>query len=201
MAVFGTYIYTMSDSAIGTVPSTTDLGVDVRSHCGHAEEVVGLFDQTRDRLMRYLLGLRLTAADAEEIVQEVFLALFRHLERERSCRNTRAWVFQVAHNLALKCRDLDRRNRQHLSPFETGSAAGAAAASTPNPEEQFLRNQRWTRLSGVWRALPEQDQRCLALRAEGLTYREIAQVLNISLGAVAASLERSLARFARADGR
>jgi RNA polymerase sigma-70 factor, ECF subfamily len=191
----------MSDSAIGAAPSTTEFGVDVRRPCGHAEEVVGLFDQMRDRLMRYLLGLRLTAADAEEIVQEVFLALFRHLERERTCRNPRAWVFQVAHNLAMKCRDLDRRNRQHLLRFETDSLAGSTAASHPNPEEQFLRNQREIRLSGVWRALPEQDQRCLALRAEGLTYREIAEVLSISLGAVAASLERSLARFARADGR
>jgi RNA polymerase sigma-70 factor, ECF subfamily len=64
---------------------------------------------------------------------------------------------------------------------------------TPDPEEQFSRNQRF--------AVPEQDRRCLALRAEGLTYREIAEVLNISLGAVGGSLGRSLARFARADGR
>ena len=160
-----------------------------------------MFDQMRDRLMRYLLGFHLSTPDAEEVVQEVFLALFRHLERERTCRNARAWLFRVAHNLALKCRDLDRRNRQHLLRFETDSLEALSAASTPNPEEQFLRNQRAIRLSGVWRALPEQDQRCLALRAEGLTYREIAEVLNISLGAVAASLERSLARFARADGR
>lgn len=191
----------MSDSAIGTIRSVAGPAVGLQGDCGHAEEVVALFDQMRDRLLRYLLGFGLAAQDAEEIVQEVFLALFRHLERERTCRNTRAWVFQVAHNLALKCRESNRRNRQHLLPFENGSAASAAAASTPNPEEQFSRTQRGIRLLGVWRALPEQDQRCLALRAEGLTYREIAQVLNISLGAVAASLERSLARFARADGR
>jgi len=51
----------------------------------------------------------------------------------------------------------------------------------------------------VLQALPETDQQCLSLRAEGLRYREIAAVVGISLGSVAASLERSLDRLARAD--
>jgi RNA polymerase sigma-70 factor (ECF subfamily) len=49
--------------------------------------------------------------------------------------------------------------------------------------------------------LPEQDRCCLGLRAEGLRYREIAKVLGMSLGAVSVSLQRSLARLGRADGR
>ena len=71
----------------------------------------------------------------------------------------------------------------------------------PNPEDQLAKNQRQVRLLAVLQALPEQDRRCLALRAEGLTYREIAQVLDMSLGSVSLSLGRSLARFARADQR
>jgi len=54
-------------------------------------------------------------------------------------------------------------------------------------------------LLSVVRALPEQDQCCLSLRAEGLRYREIAEVLGISLGSVAASLEKSLSRLTRAE--
>jgi RNA polymerase sigma-70 factor, ECF subfamily len=72
---------------------------------------------------------------------------------------------------------------------------------TPNPEDQLVRNQSQARLQSVLRALPEQDRRCLSLRAEGLTYREIGQVLDMSLGAVALSLGRSLARFARVEER
>jgi len=52
----------------------------------------------------------------------------------------------------------------------------------------------------VVNALPEQDQSCLCMRAEGLRYREIAEALGISLGSVAASLARSLERLGRADG-
>jgi RNA polymerase sigma-70 factor (ECF subfamily) len=46
--------------------------------------------------------------------------------------------------------------------------------------------------------LPEQSRCCLYLRAEGLRYREIAEILDMSLGSVANCLERSLARIARA---
>jgi RNA polymerase sigma-70 factor (ECF subfamily) len=71
---------------------------------------------------------------------------------------------------------------------------------SPNPEERWVSVRRQQRLMAVIQALPEQDRRCLYLRAEGLRYREIMGVLGMSLGAVALSLERSLARLSRADG-
>jgi RNA polymerase sigma-70 factor (ECF subfamily) len=69
-----------------------------------------------------------------------------------------------------------------------------------NPEERLISNQRQGRLLAVVSALPEQDRLCFRLRAEGLRYREIAEVLGISLGSVSVSLTRSLARLMRADG-
>jgi RNA polymerase sigma-70 factor (ECF subfamily) len=72
---------------------------------------------------------------------------------------------------------------------------------SPNPEDQMANAQQRARLLAVLNALPEQDRACLHLRAEGLRYREIADVLGISLGAVSASLTRSMARMARADER
>jgi RNA polymerase sigma-70 factor (ECF subfamily) len=160
------------------------------------EEVVGLFDQLQDRLLRYLLSLGLPAAEGEEIVQETFLALFQHLQRGKPRHNLRGWVFQVAHNLALKQRKATQRNRQNL--LEHGRIPADRAL---DPEQQLATNQRHTRLASVLQALPEQDRRCLSLRAEGLTYREIAEILDMSLGSVSLSLGRSLARFARADQR
>jgi RNA polymerase sigma-70 factor (ECF subfamily) len=56
-------------------------------------------------------------------------------------------------------------------------------------------------LVAIVRVLPETDRCCLYLRAEGLRYRDIAQALGISLGAVSLSLGRSLARLARAEKR
>jgi RNA polymerase sigma-70 factor, ECF subfamily len=72
---------------------------------------------------------------------------------------------------------------------------------SPSPEEHLSFAQRRRLLLSVVDALPESDRNCLRLRAEGLRYREIAEVLGISLGAVSISLTRSIARLARADGR
>ena len=68
------------------------------------EEVIFLFDQLHDRLSGYLLSFGLTVHDAEDIVQETFIALFRHLQLGRPRRNLRGWIFRVGHNLALKRR-------------------------------------------------------------------------------------------------
>jgi RNA polymerase sigma-70 factor, ECF subfamily len=165
------------------------------------EEIVSLFDQMQDRLLRYLLSLGLTAPDGEEVVQEVFLALFQHLRRGKPRHNLRAWLFQVAHNLALKQRNAMRRIQLKVAGPDEATAEKFLVDRSPNPEDQVVSHQRQGRLLGVLRALPEQDRRCLTLRAEGLNYREIAQVLGISLGSVSLSLGRSLARFTRADER
>jgi RNA polymerase sigma-70 factor (ECF subfamily) len=161
-------------------------------------EVVALFDQFRERLMRYLYTLGLTLPDSEEVIQEVFLSLFQHLQRGKSRENLRGWLFRVAHNLALKRR---YRNRRILEvPAETATEQ-MALDPAPNPESQLVHSQTQQRLLAVVQALSEQDRRCLVLRAEGLRYREIAGILDMSLGAVSISLARSLARIARSAER
>src|ERR1700722_8515607 len=173
---------------LGVFPVAEDL-----AHPSALErEVVEHFDQMRERLLRYLLGFGLSMQDCEEIVQETFLALFRHLQRGRSRRNLRGWLFRVAHNLGL-------RKRQRTRPTE--EILDSAVDPAPNPEDQFAAHQTQQRLRAVLEALPEQDRRCISLRAEGLRYREIAEVLEISLGAVSLALTRSLARIARAAER
>jgi len=161
------------------------------------EEVVGLFDQLRDRLLRYVISFGLPVQDGEDVVQEVFLALFQHLRRGRSRINLRAWVFRVAHNQALKRRSQRETGAQQFAE-EKVSLADLVPDSNPSPEDEAANNQRRRRVLAAASALAEQDRRCLILRAEGLRYREIAAVLDISLGAVALSLERSLTRLARA---
>ena len=164
---------------------------------GLVEEVVSLFDQLRDRVLRYVISFGLPVQDAEDIVQEVFLALFQHLQHGRSRRNLRAWTFRVAHNQALKRRTQARNEVQETADQGVRWSA-CVLDKNPNPEDQAAASQRQQRVLAAVSALPEQDRRCLILRTEGLRYREIAAVLDISLGAVSLSLERSLTRLARA---
>jgi len=180
-------------------PAVSAIGTGVSSGSSSSRErleaeVVALFDELRDPLLRYLVSFGLVTADGEELLQEVFLALFQHLNQGKSKKNLRGWLFRVAHNLALKHRSKTQRD---FAKRTQSQAAEFAREPGPNPEDQVQRSQAQQRLQAVVHALPEQDRLCLFLRAEGLRYREIAGILDISLGAVSISLARSLGRIAR----
>ncbi len=162
-------------------------------------EVMCLFEQFRDPLLRYALSFGICMHDAEEVIQEVFLSLFRHLQLGKSRKNLRGWIFRVAHNLALKQRYANQGLRDRTDSGET--VVQLQSDPSPNPEEHLSNAQRRRLLLAVVDALPEEEQRCLRLRAEGLRYREIAAVLGISLGSVSNLLTRSIERLIRADGR
>jgi RNA polymerase sigma-70 factor (ECF subfamily) len=160
------------------------------------DEIILLFGQLRDPLLRYTMSLGLGVSDGEDLVQDVFLSLFRHLCLQRPRSNLRGWVFRVAHNQALK-----RRGRALRFQPLAAEVVETHAAPDVNPEQQLALEQRQKTLLAVVDALPELDRNCLRLRAEGLRYREISRVLGISLGAVSNSIVRSLAKLNRADGR
>ena len=152
-------------------------------------EVTGLFDEYRRPLLRYLLSMGLTVQDGEEVVQEVFLALFQHLRDGKPRHNLRGWIFQVGHNQGLKV----RRNRSTDALELLEDRADLA----PDPEQQATAGERERRIAGVIAALSDQDRACLSLKAEGFRYREIAEIAGISLGSVAGSIERSLGKLTR----
>ncbi|MGC4056022.1 MAG: RNA polymerase sigma factor [Paludibaculum sp.] len=158
------------------------------------EEVVRFFTELRTPLLRYLYTLGLPLSEGEDVAQETFLALYRHLLDGKPRDNLHGWVFRVARNLALK--RLQRSGPTDSDPDFTSLADPAA-----NPEQQAVRNQQQRAVQSVIAALPSLDRQCLYLRAEGLRYRDIAQVLDISLGSVAQALSRALDKLARAAQR
>lgn len=163
------------------------------------EQIIRLFDEVRVPLLRYLSAFPLAIPDAEDVIQEAFLALFRQLQRGKSHPYIRGWLFRAAHNLAIKKAVRSRNDVEQAASLIAVEELVIDPAL--NPEDQFVFNQTQKRLMSVVRALPQQQRWCLYLRAEGLRYREIAEVLDMSLGAVSLSLERSLAHIARAAQR
>jgi RNA polymerase sigma-70 factor (ECF subfamily) len=200
-----------SDSTL-VLPAILDIdpGVQKDAEADVEAEVLALFDECGAPLIRYVGAFGVNAPDTEDVVQDVFLSLFRHVQLGRPRTNLRGWLFRVAHNLALKQR-LRTKRRQAIETTvttrttdTTGAPNAAQAAGLdngPNPEQQLASLERRQRLLAVFRALPERDRRCLSLRAEGLRYREIADALGLSLGGVAKSLARSMTRMVNADER
>lgn len=143
-----------------------------------------LYQEWHGALLRYGQSLGLRPADAEDVAQEGFLKLFRHLYEGKPSDNLRGWLFRVVYRDALK-----KVSRRPLA------IQHEAADETLNPEQRRLVAERKAKVQRVVNALSEQDRACLLLRAQGMRYRDIAARLDISLGSVANSLARSLAKL------
>jgi RNA polymerase sigma-70 factor (ECF subfamily) len=147
---------------------------------------------------RYVASFSLGGAATEDIVQDVFLALFRHLSLGRPSTNLKGWLFQVAHNLSLKQRQRTAKRGQIEGAWDA-ALTDHVLDDRLNPEERLAERQRRRHLLGVLQLMPERDRLCIYLRAEGLGYRDIAKTLGLSLGSVAKSIVRAIGRLATED--
>jgi len=154
-------------------------------------EATTLYQELRKPLLRYLAGLGLSADEAQDVVQEAFLSLHKHLDGGGSQQNIRSWVFRVAHNRA---RNHQQSYSQRMSqPLE---AAFEKASRDATPEQAALERERFRRVDKAVRALAVQERECLMLRAEGLRYREIGEVLGIPTSTVADVVDRAIKKLA-----
>lgn len=157
------------------------------------DRVVRLYEEARQDVYHYLLRLGLSPSQAQEGVQEVFLRLHSALVRGESIHNPRAWVFRVAHNLAVT----EHRAGDRWMALDPGLEA-ALTDRGPGPEARVLQRERSARVSEALAELSPQQRRCLYLRAEGLRYREIAEVIGVGVSTVSEFLTRAVARLRRA---
>lgn len=159
-------------------------------------KVLALFERFRNPVFRYLLRKTQDAGQAEDLTQETFLRLCRHLQEQQSLDNPQAWLFTVANNLAIDrsrtqghVKDLDESSWTHLE--------GSRAGGHPDPEKVLLENERLDRLHVAVLKLTALQRQCLHLRAEGLRYREIARLLDLSISTVVDAVRRATVNLAR----
>ncbi len=154
-------------------------------------EATDLYRELRKPLLRYLAGLGLSLDEAQDIVQDAFLSLHKHLAGGGSQENIRGWLFRVAHNRA--------RNFQQSYAHRLGEPLDPvfdAASRETSPEQAVLAKEKFQRLDKAIRSLAAQERECLMLRAEGLRYREIGEVLGLATSTVGETLERAVKKLA-----
>src|SRR5215469_9391478 len=157
------------------------------------ELVLAHYDREQLPLRRYLLFLGVDAESARETVQEAFLKLHEHLLANGDSSNLRAWLYRVAHNIARNAQSAFASSRTDLVAEFTG--AGEPAAACVSAEEELLEKERLTRLRLAIERLSPAQKECLVLRAQGFKYREIAEVLGLSVSTVAENVQRGLDRL------
>lgn len=150
-----------------------------------------LYRSTFPDLVRFLHRKVWDADRARDLAQEAFV---RALENEP--RRPRAWLFQVASNLARDEARTVIRRRKHLVLLK-GEAESAAEAAA-GPEEDLRERERWTLVREALEVLGERDREVLLLWDAGQSYTEIAKQMGLKVSAVGTTLARARRRLAEA---
>lgn len=181
-----------SADGVGFLPPTTLDGLG-REAATLEREVTELFERLRDSVYRYLVAITQDPAVAEEITQETFLRLYCSLRDHKAIQNVRPWIFRVAHNLALN----EKARKRFVSSDESATLVGLRLrydTGFPDPEQAILQQER---MDLAIQQLSRLQRECLILRVEGFRYREIAEILGLSLPNVAQALRRGIKKLMR----
>ena len=133
----------------------------------------------------YALGL--SSDEAQDVVQDAFLGLHRHLTAGGSQENIRSWLFRVAHNQARNRQN--RYDRRYAAPLEAGENTDSDQIT---PERAVLDKEKFQGMAKAIRLLTASEQECVFLRAGGLRYREIGEVLGMSTSTVSDTVGRAI---------
>jgi RNA polymerase sigma-70 factor (ECF subfamily) len=160
------------------------------------EEIFQRYQSMVFSLTYRILGDREEALD---VSQEVFLAVYRKLDHFRGESSIKTWIYRIAVNRASnRCRWWHRLRRrgtvsldEHLSDNSSYTLAECMAATGSTPEEALLLREAHSAIERSLQCLPVQQRVAVIMRdVEGLSYEEIAELLQVSLGTVKSRIAR-----------
>ncbi|MEM1216705.1 MAG: RNA polymerase sigma factor [Bacteroidota bacterium] len=141
----------------------------------------------KDRLYRLALRLVNDRAEAEDVVQEVMIKLWRQGTDLAVIRNLEAWCLKLTKNQALdKLKGGYRKRKTNLTLVSDHQSP------SPNPAQQAETSDTLSHVHALLQQLPEQHRATLQLRdIEGLSYQEISEALDMTLPQVKTNLFRA----------
>jgi RNA polymerase sigma-70 factor (ECF subfamily) len=155
---------------------------------GDERAFAALYDRFAGRMYRVALRTLGRREDAEDAVQDVFLAAVRSRERLGDVRDLTAYLFAALHRAASRCA-LRRQRALQVSPTAVNEAIAPVeqvAADTPDSH----------RLQQAIRSLPDEQREVLMLKIDGeLTFAQTAQVTGVSLSTAASRYHYALMKL------
>src|SRR5688572_14756991 len=151
-----------------------------------AHRFKGLIEPHLDALFRAAFRLTRNRADAEDLVQETAIRAFLRISDVRESEPVKAWLLRVLHNVFVD--GMRRARRSPVTGVRDDAELASSACSDPNPEERAGIAQREEQLQRAWLKLDRGHRALLALRAEGYSLPEIAQITGLPAEALNARL-------------
>ena len=163
-------------------------------------ELVSRYDQ---RLLNFVYRTIGDRERAQDLVQETFVRVYRHLQRFDQTKKFSTWIYTIASNLAKN--ELRNRSRNPLVLFQTIKKNWDAdhrplewEDTQYKPDDLFRKRHLREKVEEAVKRLPEHHRIVFVLRElEGKTYEEIADITGCNLGTVKSRLNRARNNFAQ----
>jgi RNA polymerase sigma-70 factor, ECF subfamily len=149
-----------------------------------------------DGLYGYALVLTRNRTDAEDLVQETYVRAIRAIGRLRDDSNVKGWLFTILRNIWLN-EVRQRRKAPESLDVETDEGTSIFVdEGTEGPHEAYVASLERHHVRAAIQQLPEEAREVILLREwEGLSYQEIATVLDCPVGTVMSRLARARAKL------
>ncbi len=140
----------------------------------------------KNRLFRFAIGIVGQTAEAEDVVQEVFIKLWKNRQQIAQISNVEAWCVTATKNLSI---DKLRSKHQRMVPMAAGFDLHDHSAT---PYEETVTHDVFDQVRNLMGRLPEKQRDIMQLRdIEGMSYQEIADALNVPMDQVKVYLFRA----------
>jgi len=149
-----------------------------------------------DGLYGYALVLAQNRSDAEDLVQETYLRAIRAMGRLRDDSNVKGWLFTILRNIWLN--ELrQRRKAPETVDVETDERTSVLVdENAESPHDVYVANLERHHVRTAIQQLPEEAREVILLREwEGLSYQDIATVLDCPVGTVMSRLARARSKL------
>jgi len=130
--------------------------------------------------------------DTNDIVQEAFVKAYTNLERFDESYSFYPWLYRIAINTTLNYQSRAARTRERFA----GQEDAASRHSEENPLKQVMQDELQLKVTEALNQLPVEQRVVFVLRtSDELSYQEISEVLDISIGTVMSRLSRARGRL------
>ena len=162
-----------------------------------------LMRRYQDRLTNFVFRMIGDRGRSEDLVQETFVRVYRHLHRFDQSKKFSTWAYTIASNLAKN--ELRNRSRNPLVLFQTIKASWDSdhrplewEDNTYRPDDLYRKRHLREQVEKAVDKLPTHHREVFVLREiEGKTYEEIAEITGVNLGTVKSRLNRARNNFAQ----
>jgi RNA polymerase sigma-70 factor, ECF subfamily len=162
---------------------------------GDREAFAQLVTRLEACVFRYARALATDHQEAEDLLQQTFLAALGSAGRFRGESSVRTWLFTIARHAAFRARA--RRDREPLDPVPLDELGRLAGWGQPDPEQALMAAERRARLMAALESLAPDDREILTLRdLEGHSGEEVAALLGLGVAAMKSRLHRARLRLA-----